>query len=300
MKISRVRFFLFRLICKLPGLGEILSKWKPRVISIVQDQSGILWEVDSGLALDHHKINRNGSMVPESILMLWETLNQNTIAIDVGANAGYWTLPMSFKFSKVIAFEPNSVVRQKLIRNLAVNEIINVEVRDEMCGSKVGVEEFFEISLRDGDGLINNGLSGSFDRGLSIQPIRKNLITLDSLGCSEVAFIKIDTEGTEFHVLFGANTLIATHQPIFFWEASRTLDRNRGLTNVSDSLAFLSMNLYHHFMFLGNKVVECTPDLSNVEMNLDFDVLSIPPNRVTGTKSMLKDFNGRRFTPKQV
>jgi len=286
------RLFSFsRLRRKFRNSYQIFSRPKGYEVSIINDITGMRWQVDSRLALDRHKILGIGSMVPDFISSLWDNLGSNMTAIDVGANAGYWTLPMSHYFSRVIAFEPNSTVREKLCVNLELNGLTNVEVRPELCGSKVGFKNFFEISLPDGDGLFNNGLSGIFDRGLNLEPTLKSLINLDSLKCAEVGFIKIDVEGMESQVLSGAEQLIAVYQPLIFWEASRTIDAQYSTFNVPECLELLTSSSYCHILFLENDILELTSDLGELDIQRDFDVLSVPQNQINYIRRQLNKYD---------
>jgi FkbM family methyltransferase len=230
-------------------------------------------------------------MVPEFIHFLWKHLESDSLVLDVGANAGYWTIPMSSYFANVVAFEPNLLVRAKLLRNLELNSITNVIVRDELCGLEVSTTDFYEISLKDADGLLNNGLSGILNRGLNVNAVTRQVIPLDFLKFDTIAFLKVDVEGMEFEVLSGADSLISSCAPFVFWEASRTLDLNHGLANVPDSLAFLDVRNYCHFMFLDDAIIEISPDLSNLEPRRDFNVLSVPLTKAALIRSLLKTFN---------
>lgn len=172
-----------------------------------------------------------------------------------------------------------------------MNSILNVSVRDELCGREVSTTDFYEISLRDADGLMNNGLSGILNRGLNVNAVTRQVVPLDFLKIDSIAFLKIDVEGMEFEVLSGADSLIRSCAPFVFWEASRTLDSNHGLTNVPDSLAFLEVRDYCHFMFLDDVIVEVSSDSSNLEPRRDFDVLSVPLTKAGVTRSLLETFN---------
>jgi FkbM family methyltransferase len=234
-------------------------------------------------------------MVPEFIQFLWKHLENDWPVLDVGANAGYWTIPMSSHFATVVAFEPNLMVRGKLLRNLDLNNITNVSVKAELCGREVSTTDFFEISLKDADGLMNNGLSGTLNRGLNVNAVTRQVIPLDSLHFDAIAFLKIDVEGMEFEVLSGADRLIRSCAPFVFWEASRTLDSDHGLTNVPDSLKFLSIRDYCHFMFLDDAIIEISSDSGNLELRRDFDVLSVPISKAALTRSLLKTFSANQF-----
>ncbi|MDO8986647.1 MAG: FkbM family methyltransferase, partial [Coriobacteriia bacterium] len=66
-------------------------------------------------------------------------LNSDMIAVDVGANAGYWSLPLA-RVSRVIAFEPDAAMRRKLAGNVALNPEIEarIHVRHEAVSVETG------------------------------------------------------------------------------------------------------------------------------------------------------------------
>lgn len=144
--------------------------------------------------------------------------------MDIGANACYWTLPLAQTFLKVYAFEPNRNVRKKLLKNIELNAELakRILISPGAVGRESNIIDFYEISLTDGDGLYDNGLSGTFNRGLKIEPCKVNQVTLDSYisVVKKLDFMKIDVEGMEYSVLSGALELIRLFLPIVFWEAS--------------------------------------------------------------------------------
>lgn len=125
------------------------------------------------------------------------------LALDIGANAGYYTLLLSKKIGpggKVIAFEPNPEAREFLEKHVALNQSMNVTIRGEALSDRVGQGGFSRGGNRS-EGRISEG--GELPIVLS---------TLDSLDVSP-SLIKIDVEGEELKVLQGGRRLLGSHRP---------------------------------------------------------------------------------------
>jgi FkbM family methyltransferase len=160
-----------------------------------------------------------------------------TCVIDVGAQIGLVSLPMSTKMApggRVYSFEPAEFNRSLLERHVALNGIKNIEV----IGCLVGKEdaehvEFFELDSDTGlnsvvqrDGV--NGLKRSLSRQVSLDSYcrQHNL---------EPQLIKIDVEGAEIDVLKGAAEIICACQPVIFLSVHPSLIKAQGykLSDVS-------------------------------------------------------------------
>lgn len=258
---------------KIRKILQNLTGW-PKKEFVLKDSFGIFWEINSSLSLDRHLVLGDECMIPTVIKSIFNILDNKSTAIDVGANAGYWAIPMSKIFNTVVAFEPNTTVREKLIRNIQINDISSIEIRPELVGAESANVEFFEISLKDGDGLWNNGLSGRLNRGLDLTANIRECIPLDSLQLSDVNFIKIDVEGYEWEVLLGARGILRNFSPLVYWEASRSLDLISGQDNVHKCLEILTDFSYSHFGFFGDSIKPIN-HLSDTLVG-DMDILSVP------------------------
>ena len=161
------------------------------------------------------------------------------ICVDVGANAGYLTLPMAERCGptgRVIAFEPSREVREKLLRNLALNrEILGpVEVRTEGLGAGT------EIRYLDCEqGAVGYGNAQLQETGTPGK-VPTTVITLDSLGLPHLDFMKIDVEGMELDVLRGAQQVIERCRPIIVYETLRALppEKHRGSEEFLTALGY--------------------------------------------------------------
>lgn len=132
--------------------------------------------------------------------------------VDVGANAGYYSLlaaQMVGPRGRVHAFEPVAATRARLQRNLALNGFGNVEVHSEAVWSAGGNIEFFLSSDSDNPGL-SSALPG---RAREAKTERVPATTLDDFLAARrdlpVHLVKIDVEGGEAQVFMGARRLLA-------------------------------------------------------------------------------------------
>jgi len=152
-------------------------------------------------------------------------------AIDVGAHFGLITISLARIFDKIISFEPNSFNVSLLRTNVLLNGLFDkVEVRPEAVSASVGrmslaPDELQDIPLPlDEDGRFaprlgtNLGAYTFVHDGTGLN--EANAISLDSLAQTDIAFIKVDTQGGDGAVLTGAVDTIARCRPwlVFEWE----------------------------------------------------------------------------------
>ena len=120
------------------------------------------------------------------------------VAFDVGANAGSFSVRLGASApsgSQIHAFEPNPVMRQRLVHNLKLNELNEVIVHDCAISDSVGEAEFY---IPDVDNLGQARLHKPFENGTK-HTVQTRVLTefLKEDGAAEVAFLKVDIEGFE-------------------------------------------------------------------------------------------------------
>jgi FkbM family methyltransferase len=134
-------------------------------------------------------------------------LGPGDVAVDVGANVGYFTSLMAYRVGasgKVLAFEPHPVVRGLLEENVARwrSPQVNVDARaiSATSGSMyLNVPEGFSANMGTAT-LESAGPSG----------VRVDVTSLDeALGSRKVDLVKLDVEGHELAALDGARTTLA-------------------------------------------------------------------------------------------
>ncbi len=155
------------------------------------------------------------------ILYLQRFIKPGWVCVDVGANAGYITLPMAERAGisgKVLAFEPNPNIKDKFLRNVKLNpdNIAPIELFPYGLGAEEG--SFF-LSEALGSGYGNAVVYEKENKGSK----KIKVVTLDSLSLDRMDFIKIDVEGMELSVLQGALKTIERCRPIVLFETLTSL-----------------------------------------------------------------------------
>jgi FkbM family methyltransferase len=157
----------------------------------------------------------------QELLYLDKIVPRGAVTIDVGANCGLYTRKLARLSSQVYAFEPSHKMADLLRRTSASN----VSVHEIALSDQTGNAELF---IPQGDHEPIYGLA-------SLEPAasaaKKDVVSvnvptarLDAIVHQDVAFVKIDVEGHELSVLYGAVELLEHSQPVFLVEAE---DRHR-------------------------------------------------------------------------
>jgi len=141
----------------------------------------------------------------------WWDIKQNEVVVDAGAGTGSWTLPAAVMGAYVIAFECDKFRVNALKANLNCNPQMNVITEDRGLYSR-------ECEL----GMDQNSSSVMLQLGYQPQQ-RVQMTTLDqwweSYGRDRLDWLKIDVEGSELHVLAGAQNVIKKYKPKIILEA---------------------------------------------------------------------------------
>lgn len=156
--------------------------------------------------------------------LLFRELATSAVLVDVGANAGLFTLMAERKNKPVIAVEPHPATVKLLLRNLRRNNAQGVEVYPVALSSAPGVMPL----LGGGEGAsLEHGWGDIESNYQTLVPV----LTLDGvLGRrfeGERLFIKIDVEGHEHAVLEGAKETLA-RSPRPSWLLEHVLTENMG------------------------------------------------------------------------
>lgn len=174
----------------------------------------------------------------------WFDLNLSGMTVyDVGAFQGLLTLFFASRANAVVCFEPNTNNHKRLMENLMLNGINNVEVR------KVGVGSRHETRKMVGNPLM---LGGSSVEGKAVEEMLRagvgtvvediSIVTLDEeipqAGLPVPDFIKIDIEGREIEALRGARHTLELHKPALFLEMHGETIREKR-RKVAEIVAFL-------------------------------------------------------------
>ena len=153
---------------------------------------------------------------------------KDSLVLDIGANIGALSIPMAEAVGEnglVISCEPQYLVHQLLVGNLALNQVRNVLPLNVAVGREKGTMMVPDLLASDVRELNCGGLELGHEHktGKQTQVKQTQVITVDSLiqGDKEVSCIKIDVEGMEPEVLLGAMGTLIRHKPVVYFEIDR-------------------------------------------------------------------------------
>jgi FkbM family methyltransferase len=158
-------------------------------------------------------------------------LRSGDLFVDIGANTGLYTLIAAHRVGDggcVYAFEPCSTTHQRLLANVQLNRLTNVNCH--------------QLALSDREGMTEMNVSmNGFDAQNSLsQPTVEGTFAAETVSCTtwdsfveehnlagRVAMMKIDVEGWESRVLHGAHKVLSrADAPVlqveFFDQASQS------------------------------------------------------------------------------
>ena len=157
------------------------------------------------------------------VLAIINTLSDNCVVIDAGANIGLLTIPIaqliSSKRGLVHAFEPQRMMAYALSGGVALNDLENVIVYNQALGDESGTLKAAKLDYGKPQDF---GLYSLLETDDS-HPENIDVITIDSMSLTRLDFLKIDVEGMEITVLNGAKNTIARDQPwcwIEYWKVN--------------------------------------------------------------------------------
>jgi FkbM family methyltransferase len=201
-------------------LGVATAHLRSPQIRVVR---GIRWELDLREVIDA-SLYFSGSFEPRAERAMARHLGLGMTAIDVGASIGYHTLRMAIQVGpggRVIAVEPASPVVTRLRRNLALNQLNNVEIVVAALGDHD--VETARLRLQSSYPLSGRGAP---------EAVLVRVARLDSLVLERqlrrVDLIKIDVDGQEAKVLRGAGDTLRRFRPPVFFELTPSLVEEGG------------------------------------------------------------------------
>ena len=131
--------------------------------------------------------------------------------LDVGANAGALTVPLALlagRSGRVIAYEPNPHAYELLEKNVGLNSLPQVTIRQYALGEADGTLTFYATGNDTARGSLKQLTSS--DRGQSVPVFAYD--THDE--GVPVSFVKIDVEGSELSVLKGMACMLERLHPV--------------------------------------------------------------------------------------
>ena len=155
--------------------------------------------------------------------------------LNVGAHIGTLSLPLSLHINKVTAIEPYPPTYRKLVKNIKLNEITNIESHNIALGNSheeaYFVSEKASLIYENGKQhkMINNiggmhclkqsDIEDNIRHGkLTDKKYKSDFHKLDDLEIDKFDIMLIDAEGGEYEILQGAKKKILTNKPVIIIE----------------------------------------------------------------------------------
>lgn len=200
---------------------------------------------------------------------------RDRLAVDVGANRGTYTYPLTKLASRVIAFEPIPDLAADLRALFGTNVDIQPVALSDRNGEATLRVPMWGARLATGLATIESGnaLNGTEFREIVVRTAR-----LDDLNLSNVGFIKIDVEGHEASVLAGAAGTISRDRPVLLIEIEERHRHNA----VQETTEMLAAAGYCGFFIQKERVLPV--DEFNVAQDQDPAVLESRPRTSTETR----------------
>jgi hypothetical protein len=236
---------------------------------------------DDDTLMEKHLARENGPYQVRNLRFLRRLLPNARTVIDVGANIGMNTIEYATWCQSVHSFEPSAETYQRLVANIALNRSLNPQGRYYHKGQYQHLPDYADGWYRTDTGYAPLTITGSITThnvALGAQPGRAELIsanrgladyvrpvaevldlpntieirTIDQYAFESVDIIKIDTEGTEWPIVQGADQTIQTCRPIvqvemYGWE------RRLGIRN-QDMLDYFQSADYEMFDYRGTRL----------------------------------------------
>jgi hypothetical protein len=164
-------------------------------------------------------------------------------AIDIGANAGFYTYALSRLYDVVEVFEPQSWCTKSILSYSKLSpcqiNIHNVGLADDngSLNLHIPVSEGDYSQLVEGVGSLTTGLASFKKLDGEQRTIEVQVRKLDDYNFQDVSFMKIDVEGYESKVIEGATQTITREKPILLIEIENRHLEGKSITDIFDQIS---------------------------------------------------------------
>ena len=209
---------------------------------IISTIDGITYELNLNELIDS-SIYYNGCFEPMTTKVINKFVKKDMTVLDIGANIGCHTLRFAKlvgQNGKVIAFEPMSWAFSKLKNNIALNKFDNITAEKIVLSSVSQLSQpvCFRTSWRIDGKTVNNNTEYVDTLTLDEYIEEKKITNID--------FIKLDVDGYEYKVLFGARKSLQKFRPLILIELGKYTLEGVGdnLENLIDLLILFNYSFY--------------------------------------------------------
>lgn len=176
------------------------------------------------------------------------------VAVDVGANIGYYTLLLAKVCKRVYAIEPDKNCFSILKKNVEENNLKNVLLINKAVSDKKGEVDFIHNQENFGDSRLQSPSATPYPPLTRGNNTIISTISLDELLNKEnrINLIKIDVQGHEPQVIAGAKKIIKKYSPILFLEFNGDFKMIKFLKKYYKNI--FSIDYWFYILRLGIKI----------------------------------------------
>lgn len=174
---------------------------------------------------------------------------ESSVAVDVGAYHGTYSMFMSTIFDTVHAIEPNPAAVRTLEKHKSYNKLDNLQIHVVGFGDTASTMTMYDSPLGDSAAAsLRQDFRKDQTKKVDVQIVTGDQY-LASVGTSDITFIKMDIEGFEKPALRGIRQLLETNRPVIVMELNHQGDH--GFKSL-DELKSSFPEKYDFLVFEGN------------------------------------------------
>jgi FkbM family methyltransferase len=157
------------------------------------------------------------------INLIIKNLSNNCIVLDIGANIGYYTIPIAKKIfalnGYVHAFEPVEENFSSLLKAAEKNDVAkNVVLNKFALGDYNGNIEIIKTEKGKSSNAVLSFNDKNYENGLTKETIEIKMLDDYINKVSRCDFIKVDIEGAEYFLIKGGRKFIEKFKPVIYGE----------------------------------------------------------------------------------
>lgn len=191
--------------------------------------------------------------------------------LDIGANTGLYSI-LSSKVNplcKIYAIEPYTINYNRLMKNLELNYIKNVEGLNIALGENNGIINF---SIPESDSISDvSSVNGEFSKqvypDVKWKEVSVNVTTIDELSVKinkRINLIKCDVETYEMYVFKGGISTLKNDKPTILFESFLDEERKIFFNNI------LQENGYYVYLVLKDGIVRLENGFNTNDTGLNY------------------------------
>ncbi len=212
-------------VCLQKVLNRLLD---PETVKIRTISAGPLKNFKLEINIYNEKYYWLATYEPRIQSCLQQVVSPGTVAYDIGAHIGYFSLLFSLlcgPTGRVFAFEPDPLNYSRILKHIDLNGLKNIEVYPVALSNKKGRGVFGNQGESAQGHLIYSSPDSDWGGEVNSSLRSVKILSLDEFvfnqGHQPPAVIKIDTEGEEERIVEGMPRLLSVVRPIIVCEIHR-------------------------------------------------------------------------------